>query len=910
MSVQRRVNWISQQRVDVPDVRAIESAASNDFDQLIQSMVTGTGQGYILRGFEILMAGAVGGAASGLQMLVDPGAILHIASSQSGTFMLVPTGSPPQQLNSATNTKVQGAFAPSAVNYVGVEYTRFIDDSTSAQVYIWDPTANDETTKIAPRAQILQYNLVITTTVWAANVLPIAIVVTDAGNNVVDISDARWRLTRLGQGGASPNPFYKYPWTNQSEGRTENPSTSNSNSVNPFHGGDKMLGSLKDWMDAVMSIFLEIKGTTYWYSPSSSGSLQSLREDLGNTLVTGNSNISHSKTVAGQVNWSSKPTAGTGQIYLKVMGSRLSYKIAENPTGTSVTLADNQAAYLTLTRGVNVIPNLVFTPNAIPNTTTVQSVGNISWTGPLQAGDWVRASADSDAFYYQVLTVDSLTQVTLKGQYVIANITAQGVPSVYAFGVYTLPGSTGTARDIVIANREAVPISQDTVWLILRSDDAGSIPRVYIKFLGAELQQGESEEISGPQIDQVLQYIGSPIESATAPSYTSAVNPSAVPQITNITVGAASTITSGQYFLISSSANAREYYVWFKKDGAGSDPAAPNTNDSVEVDITTGQTSAQVANALATAMSASVPNDFLAIQQSNPNQNVVQVTNTSAGTCAAASNFNVGAPFVITTVQSGTGLGNSIVNDGDNLTLAIKKLDGAIGSMLAAAANPAYDEPVDIVASGATPPTSLNGPVSGGTAITLPNNSRFGNIAQKYPVGKGVLLVFLNGQYLRLGVDWSEVGVSGTLSAQITITNTLKVGDCLEFRIAGAGGGGGGGGGGTQGPPGPPGAAGPPGADAVGGPIAISTKTGDYTVQLTDNVLKGDCTGAARTFTLPTAASAAGHVFWFKKIDSSANPLHIKANGSELIDGLNIQDLVVQYESFILVTDGSTWSIF
>lgn len=909
MAVQRRVNFISQQRVDVPDIRSLESAASNDFDQLIQTMVTGTGQGYILRGFEILMAGAIGGAASGLQMLVDPGAVLHIASSQSGTFMLVPSGTAPEQLNSATNPKVLGAFAPSAVNYVGVEYTRFIDDTTAAQVFIWDPTAKNETTKIAPRAQILTYNLVITTTIWAANVLPISIVVTDAGNNVVDISDARWRLGRLGTGGASPDAFHKYPWTSQSEGRTENPSVSNSNSVNPFRGGDKMLGSLKEWMDAVMTTLLEVKGTTYWYSQGTAGSLESLREDLGNTLVTGNSNISHSKTVAGRINWASKPTPGSGQIYLKVMGSRLFYQIAENPSGTAVTLSDNQAAYITLIRGVSVIPNLVFTPNIGPNSTTVQSVGNVTWTTNLQAGDWIRASADTDANYYKISTVDSLSQVTLAGQYVIANITAQGVSAVYAFGSYTLPGATGTARDIVIANREAVPTGQNTVWLLLRSDDSGTIPRVYIKFLGAELQQGESEEISGPQIDQVIQYIGSPIESASAPNYTSAVNPSAVPQITEITLGAASTITTGQYFLINSSADARNYYVWFKKDGAGADPAAPFTNAAVQVNITTGQTSAQVANAVATAMSGVTPNDFLAIQESNPNQNKILVTNNSAGTSTSATNFNVSAPFAISITQAGVGDGNSIINDGDNLTLAIKKLDDAIGSMLAAAKNPAYDEPVDIVLSGATPPISLNGPISATTVITLPNNSRFGNIAQKYVVGKGTLLVFLNGQYLRLGVDWSELGTTGTLSTQITTLIALKVGDTLEFRIAGSGGGGGGGGG-TQGPPGPTGPSGPAGADAVGGPIAISTKVNNYTVQLSDNVLKGDCTSGTITFMLPTVASAAGHVFWFKKIDASVNPLHIQANGTELIDDLNIQDLTVQFESFILIPDGGTWSIF
>ncbi|CAK9253120.1 unnamed protein product [Sphagnum jensenii] len=157
MAVQRRVNWISQQRVDVPDMRSVESSASNDFDQLIQAFVTNTTQGYFVRGFNILMAGAIGGAANGLQLVVDPGAILHIKASQSGTVLMVPTGTPAQVLNAATNTAVSGAFSPSAVNYVTLDYIRYIDPATSAQVYIWNPTSNTETTLNAPRAQILEY---------------------------------------------------------------------------------------------------------------------------------------------------------------------------------------------------------------------------------------------------------------------------------------------------------------------------------------------------------------------------------------------------------------------------------------------------------------------------------------------------------------------------------------------------------------------------------------------------------------------------------------------------------------------------------------------------------------------------------------------------------------------------------
>ena len=109
MSVRRRVSFLSQQRVDTPDIKSLESAISNDFDELIKSFISSS-QGFVLKGFEISMAGAIGGAASGLQLIVDPGAVFHINSSQSGTFYLVPSGQPAEQLNSATNTIVDGAL--------------------------------------------------------------------------------------------------------------------------------------------------------------------------------------------------------------------------------------------------------------------------------------------------------------------------------------------------------------------------------------------------------------------------------------------------------------------------------------------------------------------------------------------------------------------------------------------------------------------------------------------------------------------------------------------------------------------------------------------------------------------------------------------------------------------------------
>ena len=291
MAVQRRVNFLSQARVDVPDMRAIESSVANDFDQLFQGFVTGTTQGYIMRGFNILMAGSIGGAASSLQMQVDPGAVLHIAASQSGTILMVPAGTAAQTLNSATNTNVTGAFTPSSINYVTIDYIRFIDPTTSAQVYIWDPTSNTETTKIAPRASILQFVINISTSTPTPNQLPVATVLTDAANLVVSITDARWMFCSLGTGGLSPNLSFSYPWT---QGRTLNPVTSSSDSIDPFTGGDKSIGSLKELLNAMLTTLKEIKGTPYWFTGSSLANIPAVYQNAALNVLSGGTWVSPS----------------------------------------------------------------------------------------------------------------------------------------------------------------------------------------------------------------------------------------------------------------------------------------------------------------------------------------------------------------------------------------------------------------------------------------------------------------------------------------------------------------------------------------------------------------------------------------------------------------------------------------
>lgn len=446
MAVQRRVNWVSQQRVDVPDIRSVESASSNDFDQLLQSYVLSNAEGYVLRGFDIVMTGAIGAASAGLQMNVASASLFHPFSKQSGTFFVVPAGTPVQILNSALNNQVSGAFTPSSQNFVGIEYTRSIDDSTAAQVYLWDPTINDETTSVIPRANILNFQVVIATGTWAPNVLPVAIVNTDAGNNVISIEDNRRLLFRLGTGGrTAPNPFYSYPWNAQAEGRTESPFISSSDAINPFHGGDKMLFTEKDWKDAVMTKFKEITGSAFWYSNGSSAigglNLTDIFFDAAASVLTMRGKFQHSAIIPGQLTWS-------GDLHLRSILGPLTYTV---PAGT-VTLNDGQVAYILLVRDQNFQASNTFTfTNGSPAVTATTLIANIF------AGDWIRFFSDDISKWQQVLSVSG-TNITLVNPY--EGSTASGL-ALRAQGSYTMQ----------VADPDGLPVTSDVYWIAKRDDN-------------------------------------------------------------------------------------------------------------------------------------------------------------------------------------------------------------------------------------------------------------------------------------------------------------------------------------------------------------------------------------------------------------------------------------------------------
>lgn len=91
-------------------------------------------------------------------------------------------------------------------------------------------------------------------------------------------------------------------------------------------------------------------------------------------------------------------------------------------------------------------------------------------------------------------------------------------------------------------------------------------------------------------------------------------------------------------------------------------------------------------------------------------------------------------------------------------------------------------------------------------------------------------------------------------------------------------------------------------------PFKTVTKTADYTATLDDFVILVDASGASRTITLPTAASATQHGFYIKMTaQAGANTVTVDPNGAELVDGAATYVLTVLYEAVLVVSDGSAW---
>lgn len=94
-------------------------------------------------------------------------------------------------------------------------------------------------------------------------------------------------------------------------------------------------------------------------------------------------------------------------------------------------------------------------------------------------------------------------------------------------------------------------------------------------------------------------------------------------------------------------------------------------------------------------------------------------------------------------------------------------------------------------------------------------------------------------------------------------------------------------------------------------PFVISaSKTGNYTLAVTDDIVRGDASGGAFTFTLPTAVGVAGKAYRIIRTDLTlANTITLNTTSAQTINGASSKTLSTQYEEWEVVSDGSNWLV-
>jgi len=93
---------------------------------------------------------------------------------------------------------------------------------------------------------------------------------------------------------------------------------------------------------------------------------------------------------------------------------------------------------------------------------------------------------------------------------------------------------------------------------------------------------------------------------------------------------------------------------------------------------------------------------------------------------------------------------------------------------------------------------------------------------------------------------------------------------------------------------------------------AYVAKSAGYTATTSDEIIGVDSSGGTVTITLPAAATVASGTVYTVKDEggaASTNKITIDGNGAETIDGAATHDIIVDYDSRTVYTDGTGWYI-
>lgn len=460
MSVLGRVVLSSAQRLDLADLKSVDSFVGGDFKYLIKSFV-GDARPYILKGFEVINPGDLIGSQAKVSIKVADSVVYYPGSNSGSFFYGLPEGNPLSQ-------PLLIDLKKNATNYIYL--TLDTTDTAADSRAFWDPDKNGgeggEYSQVVNTQSALVATISSSVSTFPANTIPVCKIKLD-GTGVIQIEDCRDMMFRLGTGGITPAPYSTYAFKSLPSApyaRME-PSTvmTSGSDPNPFQGGDKNINSLKEWMDAVMTKLLELGGTPYWYSYSSSISVASVFQDTLGSMLKSKGQWLHDASIAGKITW-------TSDIYYKSLIDPRDIIIRAG----NITVANERIAFIPLVRGDYINSG----PTGVDWTNSFNYVNGIFGAFQnLSKGDWVKKKDDPDNMYLRVeefyaavnggggpTTAASAQSILLSSAY--TGLSQNGVQTVYTKGEYTSASIQVVDRN----NPVLAAAGGNMMWLAARSD--------------------------------------------------------------------------------------------------------------------------------------------------------------------------------------------------------------------------------------------------------------------------------------------------------------------------------------------------------------------------------------------------------------------------------------------------------
>jgi len=426
MAVLSRVSWSSQQRFDLQHVLATESFFAADFRHSLK-ILNGLTSNYVIRGLEVSSTSA-----------------LTVNVSVADCVILTPLDNTTSFYVGLSTDPVEQVSVPASSAAVFIEAFFERDTRTPVTTAFWDPgaiasdtPAGAEFTAALDFENTLVLKFRANTTGFTPGSIPVTQVATNS-SGVTAIEDARDMFFRLGRGGANPDPYSKFAWSNTREEPLISSSPSylgQSTTSNPYFAqdgvgakNDKAITSMKSWMDAIMTALAEMKGTSLWYASVGNQTTPNVLFHTGN----GHSFVPSSATTlqwskasdgklrsdgAGPLSWASS----FGSVVWNLGGtftSSLNRTFATNLFEVAVT--DGRSLYLRVEREATPPGssgnNVEWGSISVGGQAINQSISGQAkdFTG-IAIGDYVRKPSDSYFKYYKVVGFYDSSYVTTAG---------------------------------------------------------------------------------------------------------------------------------------------------------------------------------------------------------------------------------------------------------------------------------------------------------------------------------------------------------------------------------------------------------------------------------------------------------------------------------------------------------------